>query len=393
MRYLTNRPLRTTLTAALVAAVAALGACSSPDQQGTAEPVNPAFNRGGTPANGAVFTSTNAVSGNAILAFSRSTDGTLSAAGSYATGGEGTGGGLGSQGAVTLSADGQLLLAVNAGSAELSAFAVNGTSLTLLNTVASGGSTPISVTADHGLVYVLNAGGAGNISGFRVDRHTGLTPIVGSTRPLSSDAPAPAQVSFSTDGNTLVVTEKGTNRVVSYAVDRDGLAGEPQVIASSGQTPFGFAFGLRNILVVSEAFGGAAGASAASSYRADGRGTAALDLVSGSVLNSESASCWTAITPDGKYAYIANTGSSTVSAYAVSAQGALTLLDADGVSAQTGAGTSPADEAISQNGQFLYVRSGGANTVSAFRIASNGSLTPIATVAGFPQGYQGLAAR
>lgn len=393
MHHLANRPFRTTIATVIVAAVAALGACSSPDKNGTAEPINPAFNRSGTPANGAVFTSTNAVSGNAILAFSRATDGTLSAAGSYATGGEGTGGGLGSQGAVTLSADGQLLLAVNAGSGELSAFAVNGTSLTLLNTVASGGSTPISVTADHGLVYVLNAGGAGNIAGFRVDRNTGLSPIAGSTRPLSSDAPAPAQVSFSTDGTTLVVTEKGTNRVVSYAVHRDGLAGAPQVIASSGQTPFGFAFGLRNIVVVSEAFGGAAGASAASSYRADGRGTAALELVSGTVLNSENASCWTAITPDGKYAYVANTGSSTLSAYAVSPQGALTLLDADGVSAETGAGTSPADEAISQNGQFLYVRNGGANTVSAFRIASNGSLTPIETVTGFPQGYQGLAAR
>ena len=111
--------------------------------------------------NGAVYTLTNSAAGNEVAIFNRAADGTLTAAGSVSTGGLGTGAGLGSQGALTLSRSGRFLFAVDAGSDEISSFRVDGARLTLAGVVPSGGLLPVSVTEHDGLVYVLNAGGTG----------------------------------------------------------------------------------------------------------------------------------------------------------------------------------------------------------------------------------------
>jgi DNA-binding beta-propeller fold protein YncE len=166
---------------------------------------------------GAVYVMTNQAAGNEVLVFDRSADGTLGSPTAHTTGGTGTGSGLGSQGALVL-AGSRWLLAVNAGSDDVSVFRVEHGGLTLTDRVASGGDRPISVTAHGSLVYVLNAGGAGNISGFRLTPHGELTAIAGSTLPLSGAAVDPAQVEFTPDGSQLVVTEKATNQIVTYAV-------------------------------------------------------------------------------------------------------------------------------------------------------------------------------
>jgi 6-phosphogluconolactonase len=146
---------------------------------------------------GAVFSETNAPAGNAVLVFRRAADGSLSAPTSVATGGTGTGAGLGSQGAVTLSADGNWLLVVNAGSNEVSSFAVgDGGALTFAGKASSGGTMPISVTVHDDLVYVLNAGGSGNIAALRLEANGGLVPIAGSSRGLSTSTAGPAEVGF-----------------------------------------------------------------------------------------------------------------------------------------------------------------------------------------------------
>jgi len=124
----------------------------------------------------AVYTLTNQAAGNAVAVFTRAADGTLTPAGSYATGGTGTGAGLGSQGAVTLSRDGRLLFAVNAGSNDVSVSSVGAGGLSLLSRTPTGGTLPTSVTVYGSVVYVLNAGGDGNITGFSLDAGGGLTP-------------------------------------------------------------------------------------------------------------------------------------------------------------------------------------------------------------------------
>jgi len=249
---------------------------------------------------------------------------------------------------------------------------------------------PISVTAHGSLVYVVNAGGSGNISGFWLSAGGDLTAIDGSTRPLSGAGTGPAQVEFTPAGDQLVVTEKNTNLILTYAVEPGGLTTGPTAHPSSGITPFGFAFTRGDLLVVSEAFGGAPDASATSSYRLDGAG---LELVSGSIGTTETAACWTVVTNNGKFAYVTNTGSGTVTGYRVANDGTLTLLDDDGATGSTGAGSTPIDAAFSGNAHFLYVLTAGNGGISAFRVAKNGSLTSIDNASGLPSGSVGIAAR
>ena len=175
-------------------------------------------------APGSVYALTNQASGNAVAMFARAADGSLAWQANVATGGTGAGSGLGSEDALALSDDGRWLFAVNAGSNDVSAFHVTASGLSLTSRVASGGLRPISLTVHGGVVYVLNAGGDGNISGFRIGSDGALAGIPGSTRALSGTNVGPAQVSFSPDGRWLVLTEKTTNRLDVYAVDGDGVA-------------------------------------------------------------------------------------------------------------------------------------------------------------------------
>lgn len=370
-----------------------LGACNA-DHVMSTEVANASFNSvSASGASGIVYTENNSPAGNSVMVYSRAADGSLSYTGQYPTGGTGTGAGLGSQGAVTLTKDGHWLFAVSAGSNQLSLFQVLNTQLKLVSTVSSNGATPISVTELNGVVYVLNAGGTGNITGFKWNAQTGLTPLANSTRPLSSTTSDPAQIGFSPDGRALVVSEKGTNRLLAYYVNLLGQVGQPSVLASSGQTPFGFAFAHNNHVIVSEAFGGGVDASAASSYQVGRTGdqSSALSLISGSIHTTETAACWVAVTPDNRFSYVANTGSGTVSGYSVAAGGQLSLLDADGRTGITGG--APADESISQDGQFLYVRVGATNNIVGFRINANGSLSALSAPTSLPPGTAGLASR
>ena len=346
-------------------------------------------------AAGAVYTMNNSSNGNRVLVFARAADGTLTAAGSFETGGLGTGGGLGNQGALVLDSSERWLFAVNAGSDEISVFEVEPRGLSLVERVPSDGRRPISLTVHDDLLYVLNAGGAAgdsdNITGFRLDDDGHLAPIAGSTRPLSAASTGPAQIQFESGGRVLVVTEKATSRIDSYTVDEEGMASGPASFPSPGQTPFGFDSGKRHQIFVSEAFGGAPGASAVSSFSVSRDGT--LRVISPSVATRQTAACWVVVTPDGRFAYASNTGSGTISGYRIAFDGSLALLQADGQTANLGPGSAPIDMALSVNGRYLFVLNSGTRTISAFRVNSDGTLLPLAAIGGLTSGTNGLAAR
>lgn len=343
---------------------------------------------------GALYTMTNGAAGNSILAFHRTAEGTLIPAGMFSTGGRGTGAGLGNQGGVVLTHDNRWLFAVNAGSDQVSVFRVRRIGLVLTALVGSGGVQPISVTVHHDLVYVLNAGGAAKskdgIAGFRLAPDGDLTAIAGSVRPLSAESTGPAQIGFSPDGNSLVVTEKGTNLIDVYAVGRDGRAGPPRSHQSAGKTPFGFSFGLRGQLFVSEAAGGATDASTVSSYKLTRSGT--LTPISAAVPSTETAACWLVVTKNGRFAYTTNTGSASVTGLAIQPTGKLTLLEPDGQSGRTGA--RPIDMGLSVGGRFLYTLNAGDASISGFRVMrGDGSLKPLPGIGKLPSGLNGLAVR
>src|SRR6478609_8474065 len=100
---------------------------------------------------GAVYTQTNAPTGNAVHRLDRGPDGALTPVATYRTGGTGTGSTLQSQGAVALSDDGRVVVAVDAGSNDIAAFRVGRRGhLTLVDREPSGGVLPVSADLADG---------------------------------------------------------------------------------------------------------------------------------------------------------------------------------------------------------------------------------------------------
>ena len=336
----------------------------------------------------AVYVLSNDAGANSVLVFDRARDGSLHAAGGVATGGTGSGGGLGTQGALTASRDGRWLFAVNPGSHSVSALRRehDGT-LTLVDVADSGGDLPASVTESGGLVYVLNTGARQNISGLTFDG-AHLRTIPGSTRPLSSpENVGAAQIAFTPDAEALVVTEKGTNRIDGFVVRLDGTPGDAVVTASSGQTPFGFAFGRRGTLVVSDAYGGAPGAGALSSYHLDDGASA--HLVTGPLADGRTAPCWVAVADEGRIAFTTNAHDGTLSSFAIGSDGSLTLVES--IATSIGSTSTPLD--LNVAGAYVYVRDGGTQGIDIFRRGADGTLTSLGAIDGLPASANGLVAR
>lgn len=338
---------------------------------------------GNANATGVVFTMDNSPAGNHIIAFIHAANGLLSPAGSYATKGLGTGSGLGSQGSIVIY-NGYLYVC-NAGSNEISVFTVDAGGLTFVDKISSQGLMPVSLTVHNNLLYALNAGKIGSITGFKIKNNGHLVYITGADRPVGSGA---EQIDFNPAGDQLVVTHKVDNIIYTFPVYSTGLPGTGTEHPSAGKTPFGFKFTTDNLLIVSEAFDGAAAQSAVSSYKLEANGS--LQVITASAATHQTSACWIAVTNDGRYCYSANATSGTVSGYKINNSGALKLIDANGVTAVAGAGVT--DMSMDKDSKFLYTLNTGAHTVSVFKVTSNGGLTSVGDVSGMPATAAGIAA-
>jgi len=358
--------------AVLAFALAALFAATAVASPGHQKPQHPSH-----PLPEAVFVQTNDPAGNSVVAYDRASDGSLSEAGAYATGG--LGGALegavvdrlASQGALTLDRESGLLYAVNAGSDTVTVFAVRGNGLQRRQVVRSGGDFPVSVAVHGKVVYVLNARGGGSVQGY-IRFGTKLFPIRSWRRDLGLDPEAapefvntPGQVGISPDGRKLLVTTKANGHAVDvFALNRfGGIRGAATVNELPETVPFAFAFDPRGRLVLTEAAGNVA------TFDVNGDGTlGALDLKE----TGGAATCW--IVAIGSTFYASNTGSDTLSGYDVDGGGLLSALG------DTSTGPAPIDAAASADGQHLYVQTGADGGVDEFRVNGDGSLTQIGSI-------------
>jgi len=343
---------------------------------------------------GAVFVMTNSVDKNVVMAFKRAADGTLREGSQFATGGRGSGGNtdpLESQGSLTLSQDHSLLFAVNAGSGEVSVFRVGRSTLSLVDKVNSGGSEPNAVAQHGSLVYVLNVGGSSNVVGFTLD-HGKLAEIPESIRFLSTNNSEAASLSFSPDGRFLVVTERSTNHIDVFAVQPDGRLSPIVLNPSAGPGAFSVTFAANDTALVSETGpSGVANGSAISSYAVLANGT--LSAISTSVPTFGAANCWNVTTPDGRFVYVSNAGSATISGFAIGGSGALTPLPGTVLGANP-TGATNLDIAVSSDGKFLYTLNSGNGTIGIFAIQKDGTLASVGSIEGITPnaGFNGIAA-
>jgi 6-phosphogluconolactonase len=338
-------------------------------------------------AHGNVYIQTNDGDRNEVVAFRRRSDGGLERTGEVATGGRGSGRPhLASQGSIALRKG--WLLVTNACSDDVSVLATDGGPPTLVDRVASGGSTPTSVAVHGARVFVLNTGEQPNVTGFELGEDGRLIRRADRTEslPLGSD---PAQVAFSPDGRTLVVTDRATNSIHAFALDEGGRILGRVTHPSSGATPYGFDFRPDGTLVVSEAAGAEVGKASASSYALGA--PAQLRPLAGPVGNTRSEVCWAVVSRDGRYAFVTNFGDGTISTYALADDGTIELHAA--VAATTVDGKPGLrDEALSADGSFLYALHADSRRVFGWHVGDDGALTPIGSVDGLPATAAGLAA-
>lgn len=408
-------------------------------------------------ANGAVYAMTNEQGTNQIKVWTRASNGQLTFLQTVNTEGGGSGvqidptDSLGSEGGLALDRGNHFLFAVNTetgtGTSDcnmgtITAFVIgrNG-ALTFASRVSSGGLYPNSLTVEGNLLYVLNAGGPGdlnacgmepNITGFQFDFSGHLTPIPLSTHsinpgpmPGSSVNPAgflncdpggfssavvcglnppafprsPAQIKFTPDGRFLAVTEKGTNSIYMFPLILGILPDTPVIWKAKGPTQptyFGFAFDVRGNLIVGEPFGASATipakpASAVSSFSIGRDGT--LTPITTDLANNQALACWVAFDPiTGQFAFVGNNGSGTISSYMTDSHGNLRLLNATAGSGMTG----PNDMAVARDGNdsYLYALAAGSGTMNGWTINRDGSLTSLGAplpVCPAAAGSQGLA--
>lgn len=335
-----------------------------------------------------VYTMSNKASGNEIMAYTVNSDGTLDEAAKFSTGGTGTDADLNSQGSMALALGGKMLYAVNPGSNDLSVFYVQTDGgLVLKEKVATGGTRPVSVTVNNGLVYVLNAGGKGNITGFGYNNQGKLVQIPGSSTSLSTDNAGATQVSFTPDGKSLVVTEKQSNTITSFSV----LANKPynmQTIASAGKSPSGFTFGNNNNFYVSESGNGMTDASTVSAYNVDNTGK--VKLIDGPMAMNTTDAGFVTMAKNKNRLFTTNKGSNSISSLNVSGFGKLSASGTAATSAMTG----PIDAALDSESKFMYVLATGGNSLISYKLNNDGSMSQIdAEATNMPDFMSGLVVR
>jgi 6-phosphogluconolactonase len=329
---------------------------------------------------GHVYVNDNTAGTNTIGAFDRHADGSLTPTpGSpFSVGtGAGTGAGVPSQGALQRSADGRYLLAVDAGSNELSVLRIESNGkLAPVSSMSSNGKLPVSIAVSRSLVYVANGGaGASNYTGFRLSGSGHLSAVANSTYALPDNA-QPADVLFNRTGTNLVGTRVSTSQIDSFAVDGSGrlhaAAGSP--FAAQGLGPFGSEFRPTNPhqLFVSNAHDGA-NLGSVSAFRV-ARGGKLSSIGSSPFADRQTAPCWVEISHDGRFLFTVNTAVPSISRYAINTNGSLRLIGSTVFNLPGGLG--PIDARLAPDGHSLFVVGQGANAVSAFKV-NRGNLTEL----------------
>jgi 6-phosphogluconolactonase len=323
---------------------------------------------------------------NTVAAFDRHADGSLTpVAGSpFAIGGEGTGAGLGSQGAIQLSPNRRFLLAVDAGSNQISVLRITARGIPepVGEPVSSGGVQPVSIAINRlGLVYVANVGdGGSNYTGFFLTPAGRLIPLPGTTFPVPEGSGV-GDVLFNSTGDRLVGTRDNPSLIDSFTVRLDGrlvaAPGSPFIGQGLGQIGAEFRPTNPSQLYVSNAHNGP-GLGTVSAFRVSRSGV--LSSIGDSpVPDGQTAPCWVEISRDGKYLFAINTGSANLSRYAIARDGSLSLI---GTTAFTN-GAGAVDARLSPDGRFLFVTGGRGQVVSGFAVDGGdvtelpGSPTPL----------------
>jgi 6-phosphogluconolactonase (cycloisomerase 2 family) len=272
-----------------------------------------------------------------------------------------------------------------ANTAKVSAYRID-TATGLLTAVAGSpfatGANPTGVGVDPSgrFAYVSNGGiNVNNVSAYRIDATSGVLNAV-SGSPFAAGL-SPGAVSVDPSGRFAYVANLSSDNVSAFRIDTsNGALASAGAAVAAGTLPRAVSVDPSGRFVYVVNGSGVAGGNSVSAYRIDaGDGTLA-PIDAGPTPDIQNFPAGTApssvsVDPSGRFAYVANSGSSNVSAYRINATtGALEAV----TNSPFAAGLGPSSVAVHPSGEFVYVANGSSASISAYRIdASNGALIPI----------------
>jgi 6-phosphogluconolactonase len=302
----------------------------------------------------------------------------------------GTGGTLGGLGTTSI------LYVANNGSDNVSGYSINATSGILAAIPGSpfsnvSGPSAMAVSSNGFFAYVTN-GRTSTVAAFRVSTEGALlsvptTPSNPNPAPVEA---APGALAIAPNTKYVYVGNSGTDKVTAFTIEASGVltlipqtAGTVNPVSVNGSDPAAIAITLNGqFLYVANS-----GSNNVTAFSIGATGLVSLIVPSGANTNPISTGGTTpkgmAISPNGSFLYVANSGSHNVTVFQIGTNGLLTLVPPAGSRTNpipTG-GTTPNALMISLDGRFLYSANGG-GTISAFTIGSDGLLTLVPTSAG-----------
>lgn len=282
---------------------------------------------------------------------------------------------------ITLDSSGNFLYAVNSGDNTVRQFGVHA-STGALGVIGSGsiaaGTAPVQVAVDPTDSFLYAANSGGSISGYTINSSNGALGANGvTTVGLSSPyGVATASVGVS---SYLYVSDDGNGQMVSYPILGSGLLGIPSTVDSLGTLagdPGPVIVGLNDQFAYTTDMS----AGTVSQFSTAAGALGFVQVVSTSAPGIPAYGLALATTPAGGiFLYVAShsVATSAISIFAVnSISGQLTLLGNTTVGLNQ-----PTGVAVDPSGRFLYVANSGSGTVTLFSInATTGALTLVGAV-------------
>ncbi len=239
-----------------------------------------------------------------------------------------------------------------------------------------GGSTPVpasprasyieKVTAPLGEVYV--GSNASEISQLGFGSTGLLSPLSPST--ISGEA-LPFDTAVSPNGKYVYATDCGGNDLLQFRVLSDGtLQADSQPAVAGGACPEFLTVSPNGKSVYMTNTGSGSAGDSVAQYTVLVNGT--LKPKSPATVPAGATPTGVQLTPNGKYAYVANSGDGTISEFAVAANGTLSPLSP----ATVPTFGYPIDVAVSPGGESVYV-SCYSGAIAQYNVGANGVLTPM----------------
>jgi 6-phosphogluconolactonase len=232
----------------------------------------------------------------------------------------------------------------------------------------SGCSSSSSSTSSSAGVLFVSTQGDSLVSAYTVDLSTGALTANGTGVATGN---VPSAMLLDSSGSALFIANSAGNTISTYTVKSDGTLTAGGSGLPTGMNPLGLAIdSAAHFLFVANQGSQIDPASGTISVFSIQNGS--LTEVAGSPFRVAAALAPTgpgpaavAVTPDGKFLYVANQFDGTVTGFSVeAASGALTQR------ATVLVGTAPSGMGISPDGGFLYVANSGSSNVSAFAVCN-----------------------